>query len=388
MAYISSNNNRWYCQLESAYGAVAAISAQNRIPAVKMSVQQKVLTPARQDKTGTRTFPGALANLRKQTSFDLTTYMSAWTNPGAPAYGPLFQAALGGTPLLFHGGTSASSTPLIIAFNSAHSLAAEQAITFQGEIRFVAAIIDAVTVLLNAPFSSTPAVGASIGPTVTYLPATELPSVTVFDYWTPNTSVQRLLCGCGIDQFDLAVNADYQQFAFKGVAQDVLDSSTFTSGSGQLAAFPTEPAIATGTLTTIIPGHLGQAWLGSVETNFATLTGGKVSLRNNLDQRTREFGSILPRAINPGARSVQLDMELYAQDDAGTVSLYDAARARSPIGVGFQLGQTPGQLLGVYMKSVVPEVPDYNDKERRLQWQFRGSQAQGLGDDELAIAFG
>ena len=81
-------------------------------------------------------------------------------------------------------------------------------------------------------------------------------------------------------------------------------------------------------------------------------------------------------------------MEIYGQDDTATVGLYEAARTRTPIGAGFQLGQTGGQLIGLYMKSVVPEVPDFNSKDSRLQWQFRGSQAQGQGDDEIAIAFG
>ncbi len=389
MAYISSNNNRWYTQLEPSYGQVAAISAQNRIPAVTMSVKQTVETPQRNDKTGTRTFPGALANMRKSTEFDVTTYMDSWLTPGiSPGYGPLFQATLGAAPLFFNGGTAASSsTGSIVAFSAPHGLTAGQAITSTGEIRFVATVIDPQTVLLSAPFSNAPAAGAAIGATVTYLPATELPTVSIFDYWTPSTAVQRLLCGCAVDSFQMQVNGGYQEFEFKGMAQDVLDSSSFTAQQGQLAAFPAEPT-AGAAPTTIVPGHLGQAWLGQVATQFYTLTSAKVTLQNKLDLRTREFGSILPRAVNPGMRSVLLDMELYGQDDPATIGLYEAARQRQPIIASIQLGQTTGQLLGVYMKSVVPEVPDYDDKENRLQWKFQGSQAQGQGDDELAIAFG
>ncbi len=384
MAYISSNNNRWYCQLESAYGRIPGIVAQNRIPAVQMSVQQKLEAAKRQDKTGTRTFAGTPANMRKQTTFDVTTYMSSWTTPGtAPGYGPLFQAAMGAQPLFFNGGTATgSSTASLIHFATTHGLQTGQAITFLGEMRFVASVIDALTVLVNAPLSTIPTQGVAIGPTVTYLPSTELPSVSIFDYWTPSTSVQRLLCGCAVDGMEMQFNADYQQFEFKGMAQDVLDSSDD-------ASFPAEPALpTTSTVSTVVPGHLGQAWLGPIMTQFLTLTNAKLSLRNNLDMRTREFGSILPLAVNPGARTVLLDMDLYGQDDANTVGLYQAARQRLPIQAGFQLGQTNGQLFGVYLKSIVPELPDYNDKENRLQWQFRGSQAQGQGDDELAIAFG
>jgi hypothetical protein len=389
VSYISSNNNRWYCQLESLYGQVPVTSPQGRFPAVQMSVQQKVDTPARKDKTGTRTFAGATANMRKNTTFALTTYMTAWTSAlGAPGYGPLFQSALGAVPLVFSGGTaSATSTATVIGFAAPHGLAVGQAITFSGEIRFVVSVIDAQTVLLSAPFSTIPGAGAAIGPTVTYLPATELPSFSLFDYWTPSAAVQRLLCGCAVDQMQLQVNGDYQEFAFSGMAQDVLDSSSFVSGEGQLTAFPNEPALGAAP-TTVIPGHLGEAWLGTTATQFYTLTGAKVTLKNQLDMRTQEFGSILPMAINPGTRSVQLDMELYGQDDAATVSLYQAARQRTPITAGFQIGQAAGQLLGVYMKSVVPEVPQYDDKESRLQWQFSGSRAQGQGDDEIVIAFG
>ncbi len=391
MAYISSNNNRWYCQLENSYGQVPTITAGNRIPAVKMTVQQTVETPKRQDKTGTRTFPGALANMRKQTKFDVTTYMTSWSTPGvAPAYGPLFQAALGASPLYFNGGTAAStasSSSILIAFENAHGLIVGQAITFLGELRFVAVVIDSFTVVLNAPFSTTPTLGTAIGQTVTYFPATELPSVSIFDYWTPSTSVQRLLCGCGMDSFQLQVNGDYQQFEFKGMAQDLLDSESFASVSdnGGLSSFPVEPVTGTAP-TTIVPGHLGQVWFTG--SRFYSLTSAKVTLQNGLDMRTHEFGSIVPQEINPGARSVLLDMELFGQDDPATLSLYQSARQRAPIGVGIQLGQTTGQLLGLYMKSVVPEVPDYDDRENRLQWQFRGSQAQGLGNDELVIAFG
>ena len=386
MAYISSNNNRWYCQLEPSYGQVPGVVPANRFPAVSMTAQQKVETPARKDKTGTRTFSGALANMRKQTQFDLTTYMTSWTTGSMPGYGPLFQASLGANPLYFAGGVAeATSTTSFVTFASPHGLALGQAVTYQGEMRFVSSVVNASTILVNAPFSSIP--NGPVGQTVSFLPSTELPSVSVFDYWDPSTSVQRLLCGCAVDQLSVSVNSNYQQFQFKGMAQDVLDSSSFAPGSGQLTTFPAEPAIGAAP-TTIVPGHLGQAWLGPAASRFYTLTSATLSLKNGIGMRTQEFGSILPRAVNPGTRTVSLDMEIYAQDDAATVGLYQASRQRAPIVAGFQMGQTAGQMFGVYMNSVVPEVPQYSDKDSRLIWQFKGSQAQGQGDDELTVAFG
>ena len=70
------------------------------------------------------------------------------------------------------------------------------------------------------------------------------------------------------------------------------------------------------------------------------------------------------------------------------IALYQASRQRSPIGVMLQLGQQEGQLFGVYLKSVVPEVPEFDDGETRLQWQFSNCRAQGTFNDELFVAFG
>jgi len=53
----------------------------------------------------------------------------------------------------------------------------------------------------------------------------------------------------------------------------------------------------------------------------------------------------------------------------------------------FQLGATAGQLMGVYLKSVIPEVPQFDDSENRLQWKFASSRAQGTVDDEITVAF-
>src|SRR3954453_1935037 len=107
-SYISSNANRFYTELESAYGEVGSIAAANRIPAVKLAIQQQSAAGARKDKTGSRTFGGRPAGGRRRTTFELRTYLTSWDRSGQPAYGPLFQAALGGTPQAFSGGTIAS----------------------------------------------------------------------------------------------------------------------------------------------------------------------------------------------------------------------------------------------------------------------------------------
>ncbi len=387
--YIASNDNRFYAATESAYGAAPIVTGSNRFPGVKLTVRHELEKPARNDKTGTRTFLGLPASLRKQTSFEVRSYMTAWNGQAEQlGYGPLFQAALGGDPMFFGGGTAgAGTTDRILTFSAPHGLMAGQAVAFGGEIRFVAAIVDQQTVLLNAGFSVTPSEGSPIGRTITYPPANRPKSVSIFDYWSPAEAIQRILCGAAIDRMQLQVNGDYHEFRFSGAAMDVIDSGSFVQGQGQLASFPAEPA-DTGFDYTIIPGHLGQAWLGCVPERFFTITDATMTFSNGLDMRAREFGAVTPRCYAMGTRSVLLDVDLYGREDEATKSLYQAARQRSPVEVMFQLGQDVGQLFGMYLKSVVPEVPEFDDSETRLLWKFRGCRAQGTGDDEMAIAFG
>ena len=86
-------------------------------------------------------------------------------------------------------------------------------------------------------------------------------------------------------------------------------------------------------------------------------------------------------------RSVTAAFDLYSMDNDATQELYQAARQASPISVMFQLGQTESQVMAVYLKSVVPEVPEFDDSDNRLQWRFRASRAQGTIDDEISVAF-
>jgi hypothetical protein len=389
MSYVLSNSNRLYTALESSYGTVGAITSGNRIPAVKLSVQQKVVAGNRQDKTGSRTFPGLPVGGRKQTSFSLNTYLTSWQKTSAgPSYGPLFQAALGAVPVQSSGAAvSTAATDGHLGFSAAHGLSVGQAVASGSEIRFVGSVVDANDVLLNAPFTTLPASGTATQATVTYTPATVLPSVTVFDYWDPSTALQRVISGAAVDEMAIQVNGDFHEFQFSGLAQDVLDSGSFAVNQASLQSFPAEPAL-TAFDYSIVPGNLGQAWFGTVASQFFTVTNASIVLKNNLETRTREFGSSLPLAISPGRRVVAVSLELYSQDDSATAGLYQAARQQSSISVMLQLGNVSGQMMGVYLPSVIPDVPEFDDSANRLQWKFRPARAHGTVDNEIAVAFG
>jgi hypothetical protein len=387
-SYVSSSENRCYVALEASYGAAASVVSANRIPPVSLTATQKTERGQRKDKTGSRTFTGDAPGLRRTTQFTLQTYLSAWADQTQPpAHGALFQAALGGAPQSSMGGALASASGTTLAFAAPHGLVPGEAVSYGCEIRFVAAVVDPNTVQLNAPFSSAVGAGATTGPTMTYSPDTELVSATIYDYWSPATAVQRIVTGAAVNQARITANGDYQEFQFSGVAADLIDSASFAVTQGGLSAFPAEPAAVAGQYT-IVPGYLGQVWMGAAPLQFFTLTSAQVTLNNGLDLRNREFGSDLARAIAPGSRSVSIDFSVFQQDDSQTQQLYQAARQRSPMSVMLQLGEQQGQLFGVYMQSVALEVPGFDESQNRVQWRFQSCQAQGLVNDEVFIAFG
>jgi hypothetical protein len=389
MSYILSNDNRFYVALEQSYGVAATVNASNRIPAVKLTAKQQTEKVQRVDKTGSRTFPGYPNGLRIQTSFGLTTYMATWNDPGVlPPYGPLFQACLGAGAVQSAGGNVASTSGLsTLTFTAPHGLSVGAAVSSGGEIRFVTVVVNAESVQLNAPFSAAPATNSQTGPTAMYQPAESLPSVTLFDYWSPSTAVQRILAGLAIDTLSIKLNGDFHEFDFSGQAQDLVDTASFESGQFGLSAFPSEPTVAPINYS-IIPGNLGQVWLGISPARFYTLTDANITFTNNVGLRENEFGTILPRAIAPGQRTVSTNFSIFEMDDTGTAALYQAARQRSPISVMMQLGQQQGQLFGIYMNNVVPAVPAFDDSQTRLQWQFQTCRAQGSVNDEIYVAFG
>ena len=389
MAYITSNDNRIYAVTETTYGTVPAVAATNRIPAQKLVVKEQSDKPKRRDKTGSRTFPGLPSALRRYTTFDLVTNMCGWSGGNTePAYGSLFRAAMGGTARVWAGGTTgAGSTTSSLKFSGAHQLVSGQAVQVAGEMRFVSAVVDSTTVALNAPLAATPATGTTVGPTVTYVLGRDLPSVSIFDFWSPANSVQRVLNGATVDELVVGINGDFHQFGFRGPARGLLDNGTFATGDEGLQAFPAEPTLDSFDLT-LVPGHLGQVWLGATPARFYTLTAGELRVQNSVEGREKEFGVKGLRAISAGQRNVSIDFELYAGNDTASKDLHSASRQKSPISAMLQLGEQPGQLFGAYMKSVLPEAPTFEDNETRLRWKFSGCRAQGTSDDELVIAIG
>ncbi len=386
MGYISSNSNRFYAAVEAAY-AVPAVTAGNRFPAVQVEAHQAFQISKRMDKTGTRTFLGSPSNVRRQSAFEIKTYLTSWNGAGQPSCGPLMYAAMGAVPLLSLGLTIAAiQDGVTLQTTSAHNLSIGSAVSPGSEIRFVTAVSDPYTVVINAPFTGNIAAGTPLTPTVTYQLATVLPSATIYDYWDPVTALSRIITGAGVDSLAINVNGDYHELSYAGPAADILDSQSFVAGMSGLASFPAEPALSSFDYS-VVPGNLGEAWLGSPGNQFFTLTQASIRIKNNLDVRNREFGTLYPTALAPGPREVISEFKLFAQDSSQTTGLYVAAKLRNPIPAMLQLGQQQGQMMGIFLPEVMPEMPLFDDSETRLQWDFKGNVSQGVSNDEIYIAF-
>lgn len=133
--------------------------------------------------------------------------------------------------------------------------------------------------------------------------------------------------------------------------------------------------------------QLGQAWLGNSTARFFTLIDAHLSINNNVQLRQRDMTASAVQAIAPGPREVTADFTVFAQDDAQTTALYAIAKQKGTISLQLQIGSIPGQMMSVYVPSVTPELPLFNDTTERLQWHFRKCAARGVSNDELFLAF-
>jgi hypothetical protein len=384
--YIWSDANRFYVALENTYGTPALIAASNRFAAFSLECHQSLELTKRRDKTGARTYLGSSSTASRRSSFAVSAHLTSWDDNTQPGYGPLVQAAMGAAPEFVQGLVVAGVNGIQVQTQAPNNLSKGSVISNGAELRFVVGLQDSSTFSINAPFLTPPGMGAVLAPTIGYGLATQLPSLSLYDYWDPANAVSRLITGASVDRFQIDVKADVHELIFSGPAADVLDSCSAVFGVSGIGSFPLEPAVSVFDYS-IVAGQLGQVWLGSPLNQVFTLTEAAVEINNNLLVRNQEFRSSYPMAIVPGPREVVANFTLFAQADIETRSLYAAAKSRTPVSALLQLGQQQGQMMAVYVPNVVPELPLFGDSEAYLLWDFKNNLAQGVSNDEAYIAF-
>lgn len=387
-SYILSRGNRFYAAIESAYGMAAPITAGNRLVGQRLQAHQVTAPSTRRDKTGLRTYSASGVQGLRTTAFEFSTFLTSTGGAATPYLGNLLQGALGSAPELSSGlVVSAAPSAAEIQTTTAHGLTVGDAVSWSGELRFVVAVPSSSTLMLNAPLSNAIPANATLGNVAVYRLGTSLPSVSLYDYWDPTGAVCRVLPGAAINQVQLSVSGPEADVAFSGPAADLLDSVTFVSGTAGLNAFPQEPSLADFEYLPITT-QMGQAWLGNSTAQFYTVMNAHIEINNNLQLRDRDMTVSLAQAITPGPREITVDFTLMAQDDAQTTQLYAIAKQRGTISVQLQIGTVAGQMVAVYVPSVTPELPLFDDTSERLEWQFTNCVARGAGNDEIFFAFG
>lgn len=385
-SYILSDANRFYVAKENGYGIAAPVGAANRFAAFSFDCHQATEIDKRSDKTGSRTYLGPPSTGIRHSSFDLTAHLTSWDGDTEPCYGPLFESAMGASPLLVQGLVVAAVNGGQIQTQSPHGLFVGAAVSNGVEIRFLTKTVDALTFDINTPFSVNPGVGSMLATTLVYRLANQLPSVSIYDYWDPVWAISRLVAGACVNKCRISVKGDQHELRFSGPAANVMDSVSGSFGKSGLAQFPLEPPTAAFEYS-IVDGQLGQVWLGSPLNQVFALTEASIEIDNNLLLRNREFGSSYPAAVVPSGRQVVSSFSLFAQPDAVTQSLYAAAKLKTPIPALLQLGQQRGRMMAIYLPNVMAELPFFDDSEPFLIWEFKNSLGQGVSNDEAFLAF-
>ena len=386
---ISSYKNRTYGVLETTPGMAGNVSTAARIPVSGLSIREERIESRRLDKVGGRSFVGTPSNGRESSKIRLRAYLTEWcTGDAAPSHDALLRATMGGEALMSTGNTIASITGgLTVATTTPHGLTVGQAVCAGGEIRFVDSVPSPSTIVINFPFGAEVTQGDALTRTISYTLGDGLRTLTVADYWDPIEAIQRCVTGFAVNELSIGVNGDFHEFGYTGEGRRLIDSSSFVAGMSGLNEFPPEP-VSQANLSGLVPGSIGQAWVGLTTMQSMNVLMASVRLTNQIDYRRREFGNVAGGCITGGVRDVRVDLRLKANDSQEMTQLHAASRTREAVPVMFQLGAMAGQVAAVYMPRVVLTPPYLDDKGVSLEWEIRDSRAQGGGDDELYIAFG
>lgn len=384
--YINASNERLYGAIESEYGRASSLQSSDRISFRSLKVTERTIRSERRDKTGSRTRSAPHPAVRKDNRFDLSCYFaSRGSGNASDGVVRLVEAALGGDTIDLSSLDVAgvSGNPQMVTFSVSHGLQEGQALRFQGELRFVKTVNSTNSITLSAPFGVGFQAGSQTGNTVTCWPGDKPRPFTLGNYWTPTGTIDRVLAGCVTNEMVIALNSDFHGASFRGTTREVVSVTGFDGGGTGLESFPTEPPIALQDRR-LVPGHVGRLFIGGIEYYLLDLS---VRFLNNSDTETREFGMESTSCYSADVRSVSVQFQLYASENAAVSQLHALSRSRGETDLMIQLGDMPGELVGIYIPKFMPEIPELKDADTRVVMSYPSSVAFGVTNDEISIAF-
>lgn len=383
--YIATHSNRIYLKSEVDHPELNEMTEAQLAPVTSLRVSAKRKQLFRQDKTGYRSETPVLGPQRELIEVAMQAYGTGWDGGSLKtAISPLLESGLAAATTVGSSYTVAAVSGTSITFDADTTLAVGAALVFGQEMRFVAALSGPRDVTLNAAFTMEPSAGSTLLGSVGLRAGDSVRPMSVLDTWSPSQAVQRYLTGVAADKLMIEINNDFLEVSMKGYAQNLYDSVSGVGGAGFL--FPPAPAGAGNVLASPIAGHLGQAILGIEGTRVCTMTEAKITIDNNIEPRTDEFGCYGTKAFVLGKRRVTLDLTLFERNDSLSQALYAAAVNNTPVPVMLQVGNQQGGMFGIYLPAVLFAIPDFDDKQARLLWRFQASLALGAENDEVFLA--
>ncbi len=206
-----------------------------------------------------------------------------------PPHGPLLEAAMGAPGLMWPGGTTSTNcTTSTIYFVSPHNLNPGQAVVFGSEMRFVAAVVTPQVVIVNAPFSSAPATGIPLGPTRDLHACNNCcPASACSITGTRSDAVQRILPGVGVDRMTSVHERRLPaSLSFPGHGPGCAGQQRIVPGwPGWTGDIPRGDRPRSPVNYALVPGNLGEVWMGVIPNQMFTVTQASVEIKNNLGLR-------------------------------------------------------------------------------------------------------
>jgi len=298
------------------------------------------------------------------------------------------QAALGAPAQIAQGLTlAAAQTGPQLQTLAPHGLAVGSAVSSGDEIRFVAAVLDPSTVVLNVPFSAALDANTVLAPAITYMLSTTLPSLTLYDYWDPTTATSRMVTGAAVVCFP---SADQRRLSRIFVQRPGRRSARFLQlRAGYRRIEHLSPRAGARHLRLLhCTGHLGQVWLGSAMNQYFTLDASKYRDQEQPCGKGPGVWLLLSAGSGAGPREVITKFTLFAQDDTQTKDLYAAAKQRTQISAMFAARAEARPNHGYPSCRALPrKFQITTDSETRLLWEFKNNLGQGVSNDEAFIAF-
>ncbi len=239
--------------------------------------------------------------------------------------------------------------------------------------------------LLAASFGKASTVVASTS--VTYaladnLTATPAPSLSIFNYRDPATTLQQISVGSVVKTLNLSFNENgAQKISFSGPSKYVLENHRFagepTANKCGLTTFPVRPA------SPVYNGAPVLGWNGGVTiggNTYATLRSGSLAVDFNRELQTDVLGAGLAIGVMQGERSWPIELTLYADDSANFQALIAALTATVQT-VVMTIGNVVGNIHTFTLAGILFDRQSMDSSGRNWSIKIKGK-ASGTNLDE------